>query len=105
MSCLSKLLGRYAHLGDKRRIEREIVSTVDLRNEISIGIKRLLHTTACHIKIVEEPIKALVCEYPTLIDEFIREVNTSERRSRAYSLAACYYTRVRYKPYAGSSLL
>ena len=91
MSCLSKLLGRYAHLGDKRRIEREIVSTVDLRNEISIGIKRLLHTTACHIKIVEEPIKALVCEYPTLIDEFIREVNTSERRSRAYSLAACYY--------------
>lgn len=91
MSCLSKLLGRYDYLGDRRRIEKEIVSTVDLRKEVSNGVKQLLDITACHIKIVEEPIKALVCDYPTMIDEFVKQVNTAERRSRAYSLAALYY--------------
>ena len=91
LSCLSKLLGRYEYLGDKRRMEQEITSSVDLRKEISGGISKLLRATACHIKIIEEPIKALVCEYPTMIDEFISEVNTAERRSRAYSLAAYYY--------------
>lgn len=91
VSCLSKFLGRYEYLGDKRTIEREIVSSVDLRKEISTCISRLLAVTACHIKIVEEPIKALVCGYRTMISEFICKINNSERRSCAYSLAATYY--------------
>lgn len=91
VSCLSKFLGRYEYLGDKRTIEREIVSSVDLRKEISTCIARLLAVTACHIKIVEEPIKALVCGYRTMINEFIDNINTAERRSCAYTLAATYY--------------
>lgn len=40
---------------------------------------------------VEEPIKALVCDYPTMIDELIEQVNTQERKKKAYSLAASQY--------------
>lgn len=91
LACLSKFLGRYDRLGCKTEIERDITSTVALRKEISAGISKLLQTTADHAKIVEEPIKALVCGYRTMIGEFISQVNTAGRRSRSYSLAAWYY--------------
>ena len=91
MTCLSKLLGKYENLGNKKELEQIIDSTVDIRKHISEGIETLLHETAYHLKVIEEPIKALVCNYPTMIDEMIGEVNTDARKSRAYSLAAREY--------------
>ena len=66
-------------------------STGDIRRDIISGIRHLLEETAYHLKVVEEPIKALVCDYPTMIDELIDQINTTERKKRAYSLAASQY--------------
>ena len=92
VSCLSKLLGRFDYLGKKSETEKTLsCSTGDIRREIISGIHHLLGETAYHLKVVEEPIKALVCDYPTMIDELIGQVNTTERKKRAYSLAASQY--------------
>lgn len=92
LSCLSKLLGRFEYLGKKTETEKTLgCSTVEIRKDIVDGIDRLLGETAYHLKVVEEPIKALVCDYPTMIDELIAPINTEARKKRAYSLAACQY--------------
>lgn len=91
ITCLSKLLGKFERLGKKTEIERNIISTVELRKEITDGVKSLLCDTAYHMKVIEGPIKALVCNYPTIIDELVIGVNTAERKSRAYSYAAYQY--------------
>ena len=92
VACLSKLLGRFDYLGKRAETEKVLgYSSVEIRKEITEGIHHLLLETAYHLKVVEEPIKALVCDYPTMIDELIKEINTEERKKRAYSLAASYY--------------
>lgn len=92
VSCLSKLLGRFDYLGKKSETENTLgCSTGDIRRDIISGIHHLLDETAYHLKVVEEPIKALVCDYPTMIDELIDQINTTERKKRAYSLAASQY--------------
>lgn len=92
VSCLSKLLGRFDYLGKKTETEKTLgCSTGNIRREIIEGIHHLLQETAYHLKVVEEPIKALVCDYPTMIDELIEQMNTSARKMRAYSLAASQY--------------
>ena len=92
VSCLSKLLGRFDYIGKKTETENTLgCSTGDIRRKIISGIHHLLEETAYHLKVVEEPIKALVCDYPTMIDELIDQINTMERKKRAYSLAASQY--------------
>ena len=91
LTCLSKLLGRFEYLGNKRKLEVEMLSTVDLTHSIRKGFKDLLGQTAYHNKVVEGPIKALVCNYRSLVDEMIAEMNTSVNKSRAYSYAAKQY--------------
>lgn len=92
VACLSKLLGRFEYLGKKVETEKTLgTSTVELRQEIIKIIRHLLTETAYHLKVIEEPIKALVCDYTTMIDELISHVNTNERKKKAYSLAACQY--------------
>lgn len=92
VACLSKLLGKFEYLGKKSETEKTLdSSTIELRREIIEGVRHLLMETAYHLKVVEEPIKALVCGYPTMIDELISQVNTEERKKRAYSLAASQY--------------
>ena len=92
VACFSKLLGRFEYLGKKSETEKILqTSTVEIRKEITNGVRHLLQETAYHLKVVEEPIKALVCDYPTMIDELIEQVNTQERKKKAYSLAACQY--------------
>ena len=93
LTCLSKLLGKFDKLGNRRQMEKRVCSTVDLRKEIMTGINALLKKTASHYKIVEGPIKALVCSYKSMIDEILRDVNTEERRCKAYSKAAMEYVR------------
>ena len=66
-------------------------SSVDIRKEITEFVNKLLQETAYHLKVVEEPIKALVCDYSTMIDELVVGINTDERKKRAYSLAATHY--------------
>ena len=92
VACLSKLLGRFDHLGEKAETEKALgCSSVDIRKEITELINKLLQETAYHIKVLEEPIKALVCDYSTMIDEMVAGINTEERKKRAYSLAATHY--------------
>lgn len=91
LTCLSKLLGKFEDLGDKRKLEVEMLSTVDLSHSIRKEFKTLLGQTAYHNKVVEGPIKALVCNYRSLVDEMIAEMNTSVNKSRAYSYAARQY--------------
>lgn len=92
ISCLSKLLGRFDYLGKRAETEKTLgCFTGDLRRDIIGGVQHLLKETAYHLKIVEEPIKALVCDYPSMIDELIDKINTTERKKRAYSLAASQY--------------
>lgn len=92
VACLAKLLGRFDYLGKKVVTERTLgCTTGDIRREIISEIHHLLEETAYHLKVVEEPIKALVCDYPTIIDELIDQINTTERKKRAYSLAASQY--------------
>lgn len=92
VACLSKLLGRFDYLGKRSETEKTLgCSSADIRREIIQLIHHLLQETAYHLKVVEEPIKALVCDYPTMIDELIADINTQERKRRAYSLAAMQY--------------
>lgn len=91
LSCLSKLLGRFDYLGKRKETERTIGPTFQLSKDIKQGIHQLMQETAYHLKVIEEPIKALICDYPRLVDELITEVNTIERRECAYSLAASQY--------------
>lgn len=92
VACLSKLLGRFDYLGKRSDTEKTLgCSSADIRREILQLIHVLLQETAYHLKVVEVPIMALVCDYPTMIDELIGEVNTHGRKMRAYSLAATQY--------------
>lgn len=81
VACLSKLLGRFDYLGEKAETEKTLgCSSVDIRKEITDIINKLLQKTAYHLKVVEEPIKALVCDYSTMIDELVVGINTDERK-------------------------
>lgn len=91
LSCLSKLLGRFDYIGKKSVTENIIGASFELSEEIKQGIHQLMQETAYHLKVIEEPIKALVCGYTRLVNELIAEVNTIERKERAYSLAASQY--------------
>ncbi|MCO6024573.1 ATP-binding protein [Prevotella cerevisiae] len=91
LTCFAKMLGKYDQLGDRNKIEKEVISTVDLQQMIIDGIKALLSETAYHLMVVEGPLTALVVNYPTMVDEMISCMNTRERQSRAYSFAATQY--------------
>lgn len=91
LNCLSKLLEHFDDLGNRTEVERTIGSTVDLGKEIINGINKMLTETAYHVKVIEGPLKALVCGYKSMVDPIIENVNTDERRSWAYSYAATQY--------------
>jgi hypothetical protein len=91
LNCLSKLLEHFDELGDRVEVERTIGSTFELGKEIIDGINKLLTETAYHFKVIEGPLKALVCGYRSMINPIIENVNTDERRSKAYSYAATQY--------------
>ena len=89
--CKSKILAKYENLGNKKDIEDCLKPAFELQKEITKEIKELLNTTAYHLKIVEGPIRELVCDYRSFISDIIPLINTSERRSRAYRIAISEY--------------
>jgi len=91
LTCTSKLLGHFDRLGDIRMVESTIGTKDQLRTELKAKASQLFLATAYHMKVVEGPIDALVCTEPELIETFIAQVNTAERRSRAFSYAAEKY--------------
>ena len=91
LTCTSKLLGHFDRLGDATMVGDTIGTKEQLRNELREKATQLFLATAYHMKIVEGPIAALVCTEPELIETFIAQMNTAERRSRAYSFAAQQY--------------
>ena len=91
LTCISQLLGHFDSLGDVTMVARTIGTKEELRCELKEKAGQLFLSTAYHMKIVEGPISALVCTEPELIEILIAQVNTAERRSRAYSYAAEQY--------------
>lgn len=89
----SLILSRLDKLGDKKIIEKDFMAGFELLNEIKDKIHEEFSQTAFHLKVVEEPIKALVCSYKSFIKDVIPQMNTAERRCRAYALAAVEYIR------------
>lgn len=72
-------------------MEAWIMPSFALRKELMDDMCELLSKSAYHVKMVEGPIKALVCTFPTLVYEIIEKMNTRERRCRAYLLALIEY--------------
>lgn len=91
LTCIAKLLGHFDRLGEATMVARTIGSKEELRRELKKKATQLFLSTAYHMKVVEGPISALVCTEPELIDILISQINTAERRSRAYSHAAEQY--------------
>ena len=91
LTCIANLLGHFDRLGDATMVVSTIGSKEELRRELKKKATQLFLSTAYHMKVVEGPISALVCTEPELIDVLISQVNTAERRSRAYSHAAEQY--------------
>ena len=91
LTCTAKLLGHFDRLGDAHMVSDTIGTKDQLRSELKEKASQLFLATAYHMKIVEGPIAALVCTEPELIETFVAQVNTAERRSRAYSYAAEQY--------------
>ncbi len=91
--CKALLLRNYKELGDINDVEEWLSPCFELQKEITQDITDILANSAYHMKVVEGPIKALVCEYPSFIKDVISKMNTQERRHRAYLLAAMEYVR------------
>ncbi len=91
--CKALLLHDYEQLGNKRDVENWLMPAFKLQDEIFVDVERVLKCTAFHMKVVEGPIKALVCTAPTFVKDIIAKMNTQERRDRTYLLAATEYVR------------
>lgn len=91
--CKALLLRDYEKLGEKKDVENWLMESFRLQAEIFDDIENVLKESAYHMKVVEGPIKALVCGYPTFIKDVIAKMNTKERRNRAYLLAATEYVK------------
>lgn len=91
--CKSLILNQFENLGEKKDVENWLMPAFELQKEITNDIIRQFSIAAYHMKVVEGPIKELVCKYPSLISDIINGMNTDERKSRAYLLAVTEYIR------------
>lgn len=91
VACKSIILGKYKSLGHEAELSASLMPANELQEEIVKEIKELFSQTAYHLKIVEEPISSLVVDYHSTIDTIISSMNTQERRSRSYMMAAESY--------------
>lgn len=89
--CKALLLRDFEKLGDRREVEVWLSTGYQLQTEIYNDVVEVLNNSAYHLKVVEGPIKALVCTAPTFVKDVIAKINTEERRSRAYLLASIEY--------------
>lgn len=91
IQCKSLILSRYDELGNKCHLEKWLMPAFELQKEIISDILCQFGQTAYHMKVVETPIKELVCKYPSLVEDVIPKMNTEARRSKAYLLALNEY--------------
>lgn len=91
--CKALLLRDFDCLGEKIDIEKWLMPSFKLQKEILKDLMTLLDSSAFHLKVVEGPIKALVCVAPSFVKDIIENINTAERRDKAYLLAATEYVR------------
>ena len=89
--CKALILRDYEKLGDKKDVEAWMMPAFQLQDDITDDVEEILKNSAYHLKVVEGPIKALVCTAPSFVKEVISKMNTRERRDRAYLLAATEY--------------
>lgn len=91
--CKSIILNQFENIGDKKDIENWLMPAFELQKELTDEIIKQFSIAAYHMKVVEGPIKELVCKYPSTIFDIISKMNTEARKSRAYLLAATEYVR------------
>lgn len=89
--CKALILRDYEKLGNKKDVEEWMMPAFQLQQDITDDVAEILKNSAYHLKVVEGPIKALVCTAPSFVKEVIALMNTKERRDRAYLLAATEY--------------
>jgi hypothetical protein len=89
--CKSKILGKFDKLGNRADVENWLMPSFELQKELTNEILDQFTKTAYHLKVVEVTIKELVCCYPSLIDDVVCNMNTAERRCKAYLLALNEY--------------
>lgn len=93
---LSKILSLYENSGMKKDFEEQLCTANKMLDEIMLIIGEEIKRTAYHYKLIEGSLKALVCDYPTFVKTIIPLMNSLDRRSRAFKLAATEY--VKHKP-------
>lgn len=91
--CKSYILREYENIGKKEDVENWLSTAYSLQKEIETDLIKVLEESAFHLKVVEGPIRVLICKAPSLVEDIIKRINTSERRTRAYLLAATEYVR------------
>lgn len=89
--CDSLLLRSYNELGNIDDVENCLFPAKDFLFQITQDIFEVLEESAYHVKVVEGPIAALVCKERDFVKKIIAKMNTKERQSRAYQLAAIEY--------------
>ena len=89
--CKALILRDYEKLGEKKDVEEWMMPAFQLQQDITDDVEEILKNSAYHLKVVEGPIKALVCTAPSFVRDVISKMNTKERRDRAYLLAATEY--------------
>lgn len=93
IDCLSLILSAYDRLGDKKYLEKELAS----QNELLVSIKERLTEafkyTAYHFNLIKNPIKYLVVDYPSFMEDMVPKMNTESRRSKAYVYGSREYIR------------
>lgn len=93
VACKAIILGKYKSLGHESELSKALMPASALKEEIEKEIIELFSQTAYHLKIVEEPIRSLVVDvdYHSTLEKIIAKMNTQERRSRSYMMAAEAY--------------
>ena len=91
--CKALLLRDYELLGKKKDVEEWMMPAFKLQDDITNDVTVILENSAYHLKVVEGPIKALVCSAPSFINDVINKMNTEERKARAFLLAATEYVK------------
>lgn len=94
INSLSYILSEYdKYAKDKKILQEKAFTETQLLNVIKDIIKNEYQETAYHLRLIQKSIEYLVCGYHSFIFDITTDINTEERRSKAFTKAAIEYIR------------
>lgn len=93
IDCLALILSAYERLGNKKSLEKELASQNELLGLIKQRLTDAFTSTAFHFNLIKNPIKYLVVDYPSFMEDMVPKMNCESRRSKAYVFGAREYIR------------